>query len=231
MKKDYILVIGGTSGIGLETVKMLNNKNDVIVVGRNFSKILENKNLRTINIPCDISFKEQRTALLDNLEQYNITKIIHCAGIFKIDGMNSKEYKKKYKSIKIGGIEIIEEIIKRHNNIKNVCVISSLYTLLPNIPKLVPLFEKQINILLEKRTIKLKGVISNCIAPGLTKTPLAEKAFGGDAGMKKILEFSPGSRMVDPKEVARKILCLLFQKDIDKKIIAVDGDFLFFVKK
>lgn len=229
------LIIGGTSGIGLETARIACSLGEVIILGRDVSKIADDPTLEgSIKLSFDISQKDKRNELIKELKKHKITKIVHCAGIFRTKNENINEYKKEYKAVKYGGITIIERIVKTNSvnqKVTHVCVVSSLYTRISGFPELVPFFEKRVNQKLEKRAMKIKGVIINCIAPGLTRTPLAEKAFGGEKGMLELLKFAPGSRIVEPKEVAEKINYLLSQNKIKGKIIPVDGDFLAFLKK
>jgi NAD(P)-dependent dehydrogenase (short-subunit alcohol dehydrogenase family) len=86
------LILGGTSGIGLEVVKKLSKKNQVFVLGRNFEKL---NNLNLDNIFClhhevvsfeslDLYFKKELygTAMFDGIlncvgvEGFKMTKLI-----------------------------------------------------------------------------------------------------------------------------------------------------------
>jgi len=232
LNKKKVLIIGGTSGIGLEVAHVFNVDHDVVIIGRDIQKIAGDYLLsESIKISCDIGDERQRQELLEKIKDFGVSKIIHCAGIFKTKIQDEESYEEEYRKIKLGGVDIIKKMISEHpKEITHVCSISSLYTLLPDSFELVPKFEKQIQQELEKEMMSLEGVISNCVAPGMTRTPLAEEAFGGEEGMKKILESVPGSRIVEPKEVADEIYKLSNQNEIDKKVIPVDGDFLKFFK-
>lgn len=224
-----VLIIGGTSGIGLEVAHIFSKDSQVVIVGRDINKISNDPSLKdSIKFSFDIGDEKQREELLKQIKDYDIEKIVHCAGIFKTENQDEKKYEAEYKNVKLGGLEIIKKMIAQHpKEITHICVVSSLYTFLPD--SFSPKFEKQVQKELEKETMELKGVIANCIAPGLVRTPLSEKAFG-EEGMKKLLDYSPGSRIVEPTEVAQEIYKLSNQNEIDKKIIPVDGNYLKFFK-
>ncbi len=232
VNKSKVLILGGTSGIGLEVAHDFAADHDVFIVGRDINKISEDiLLLKSKKFSCDIADKNQREELLEKIKNEGINKIVHCAGIFKTDKQDEKRYEEEYKKVKLGGVEIIKSMISQNpKEITHVCAISSLYTLLPDSFILVPKFEKSIQKELEKEIMSLEGVTANCVAPGLTRTPLAEEAFGGEEGMKKIIESAPGSRIVEPNEVAEEIYMLSNQNEINKKVIPVDGNFLKFFK-
>lgn len=227
--KKKVLIIGGTSGIGLEVAHSFSKDHETFIVGRNIQKINNDPLLNKANkLAFDISDEKQRQELLEEIKNYGISKIVHCAGIFKTDNQDIENYQKEYKDVKLGGIDIIRKMIKESSEkITHVCVISSLYTFLPD--SFVPIFEKRIQQEVEKEVMKLEGVIANCVAPGLTRTPLVERAYGED-GIKKLLEYAPGSRIVEPTEVAQEIYNLSNQSEINKQTIPVDGEYLKFFK-
>lgn len=222
MKNNKILILGGTSGIGFQTAKILSKDNEVVVVGRN-----ENKgNLASVFgniefIQCDISKNKERKELVKKIEKYNIAKIIHCAGIFSKD--KTKEYKKLYKEIKLGGVQIIKELLKT-NNVSHVCAVGSLYTFLPENKDYS--FEKSVHSNLEKDLMKInkENLLINCVAPGLVDTGLSRKGFGEK--FNQVLKDSPGSRVLKPEEVAESIFWLVNQNTINKSIIPIDGGYL-----
>jgi len=225
-----VLIIGGTSGIGLEVARLFSVTREVVIIGRNITKISSDQILKSaLKFSCDIADRQQREELLCQLKSFHIDTIIHCAGIFQTQGQNKSTYEKAYRGVKLGGVEIIRERMRSHpEEVKNVCAVSSLYTFLPD--SFAPKFEKGVQKKIECAVLSLKGVVVNCVAPGLVNTPLTQTAYG-ENGMKEILSHAPGSRLLEPIDVAREIYKLANQEEINGKVIPVDGDFLkFFVK-
>jgi len=223
-----VLIIGGTSGIGLEVARLFSVTREVVIIGRNITKISSDQILKSaLKFSCDIADRQQREELLCQLKSFHIDTIIHCAGIFQTQGQNKSTYEKAYQGVKLGGVEIIRERMRSHpEEVKNVCAISSVYTFLPD--SIVPKFEKGVQEELEREIFSLSGIVANCVAPGLVNTPLTRAAYGED-DMKEILSLAPGSRMLEPMEVAREIYELSNQQEISGKVILVDGDFLKFL--
>ncbi len=222
--KNKVLILGGTSGIGLETAKRFSNESDVFVVGRNEEKGKEVSSLENVNfIQADISTREGREELLKILEKEKITKIIHCAGIFSQN--KTPEYEREYKNVKSGGVEIME-ILGQKDEATHALAISSLYTFLPDDDS--HSLEKRVHEDLERAVFRInernEKLIVNCIAPGLVDTKLARYGFG--ERFHQILKDSPGSRILKPEEIAEVIYWLVNQNIINKSIIPIDGGYL-----
>jgi NAD(P)-dependent dehydrogenase (short-subunit alcohol dehydrogenase family) len=221
MKNKTVIIIGGTSGIGLATAIRFSRGHNVIFVGRDVVKGESAQMLPSIKfIQCDISSEIERAKLIEAVKDENITKIVHCAGIFS-EG-NEESYEQKYEAIKFGGVDLINQLIIS-NRITHVCATSSLYTFLPD--TITPAFEKSVQMKLENAILSLEGIVANCVAPGLTNTPLARKAFGEER-IKELLSLAPGSRIVEPEEVAETIYWLSNQNTITCSVVPVDGGFL-----
>lgn len=75
--KTYFIV-GGTSGIGLETTKLLSKNNRVIVLSRTNRNLVELSNV--VFYPADI------TKSIDDLPQINdsIDGLVYCSGTIKL---------------------------------------------------------------------------------------------------------------------------------------------------
>lgn len=221
---NKVLILGGTSGIGLETAKRFSKENKVFVVGRNEEKGKDASSLENISfIRADISTKEDREELLKILEKEKITKIIHCAGIFSQD--KTPEYEQEYENVKRGGVEVMQ-ILGQKDEATHVLAISSLYTFLPNSDSYK--LEKRVHEDLEKTVLAInkdnEKLVVNCVAPGLVDTKLAREGFG--KRFHEILKDSPGSRILEPEEIAEVIYWLTNQNVIKNQVIPVDGGYL-----
>lgn len=88
LRKDTILITGGTSGIGLEMARQLTEMgNTVIVTGRNPSKLEGvKKELPSVYIyPCDVSNQQEVQSLYHRVtaDFPNLNILINNAGIMR----------------------------------------------------------------------------------------------------------------------------------------------------
>lgn len=220
-----VLIIGGTSGIGLATARLFREDHKVIIIGRNIVKIAADPELYgSLRISFDVSDLREIDGLLAQLEPLGVDKVVHCAGIFRRDGSEDEAYRAAYRATKMGGVELIRRLMALDpGRITHICAVSSLFTLMPD--SLAPSFEKGVQKEMERAILSLDGIITNCVAPGLTRTPMVESAYG-ESGIKEELNRSPRSRLLDPIEVAREIYFLCNQNTITGKVIPVDGGYL-----
>lgn len=223
--KKTVLIIGGTSGIGLETARLFSSDHKVVIIGKNIEKIAKDSTLdgsqKIFFNVCDIKGID---SLLRHLESLGINKIVHCAGIFKRDGSEDETYHQAYQATKMGGVELIRRLMTRYpGRITHVCAVSSLFTLMPD--TLAPSFERGVQKEMEEAILGLQGVVTNCVAPSLVRTPMIEAAYSG-RDIKEFLSNSPGSRILEPIEVAREIYSLCNQEVISGRVIPVDGGYL-----
>lgn len=221
---NKVLILGGTSGIGLETAKRFSKENKVFVVGRNEEKGKEASSLNNVRfIKADISTKEGREELLRILEKEKIAKIIHCAGIFSQN--KTPGYEQEYENVKRGGVEIME-ILGQKDEATHALAISSLYTFLPDDDS--HRLEKRVHQDLERAVFKInernEKLVVNCIAPGLVDTKLSREGFGEK--FHEILKASPGSKLLQPQEIAEAIYWLTNQDKIRNQVIPIDGGYL-----
>lgn len=70
-----------------------------------------------------------------------------------------------------------------------------------------------------------KGVRVNAVAPGLTRTPLAQAILSNEAALKSSTSFHPLGRIGEPEDVAQAIIWLLEDSSswVTGQTIAVDG--------
>jgi len=219
------LIIGGTSGIGLETACLFSSDHDVVIIGRNAEKIADNPTLhRSLTLSVDIRDFMRFDELSRCLADIGVDKVVHCAGIFRRDDSEDEAYRAAYRATKMGGVELIRRLMALDpGHITHVCAVSSLFTLMPD--TLAPFFERGVQKEMEEAILCLRGVITNCVAPSLVRTPMIEAAYK-ECDIEGFLAHSPGSRILEPIEVAREIYFLCNQNTITGKVIPVDGGYL-----
>lgn len=221
--KEKIIIIGGSSGIGLSLAKMFDTLSfNLCVIGRNTEKsqkFFYSKDTELISL--DITNEELVGEFLRSKKSSKITKIANCVGVFS----NNKNalYYRKYRRTKEDGIFLVKKLLKK-NNVTHVVSISSLYTFLPEY--LAPKFETGVQKYVENETLKLSNrVIANCVAPGLTKTPIVVDNYS-QKEIDYILSQSKGASIIEPDYVAGIIASLLFQQEINGKVIPADNGYL-----
>ncbi len=90
--KALAIIVGGSSGMGLETaIKLAKNKNDILIIGKNAGKLaeakatIENKNAMVETVEMNLYNKDQLTNFLVKIENEDrpIKHLVNAAGFFK----------------------------------------------------------------------------------------------------------------------------------------------------
>ncbi len=131
--RKICLITGGSSGMGLETAKLLGKEYDIIIASRNEKKLINAINeLKELGIDAkyqilDMSDKNSIINMIDNLKKIGkIDLLINCAGMSPHMG----DYKKIIDSNAIGNVILNNEILNIMNDgvIINVSSMSSYLT-------------------------------------------------------------------------------------------------------
>jgi len=90
MKEQITIITGGSSGLGLELSKKFAKIGNICIAARNAKKLEEAKNIigeetkyKVVAYKADVSKENEVKALYKNLVQYEILRIINCAGAGK----------------------------------------------------------------------------------------------------------------------------------------------------
>lgn len=138
MHKPYILVTGASSAIGSEIAKVLSLDYNLILHGRNTTKLLKLKN----ELSCDVVLWEYDLTNINNisqnfinfLENNNITDIygfVHVSGstaLFPIKNSYNEQWQTMFNINLFSGIFILRALLKKRyiNNLKSAVFISSI---------------------------------------------------------------------------------------------------------
>ena len=220
------IVVGGSSGIGLETAKLLNQNNRVIVLSRT------NRNLDGLN---KVEFHSADvTKSADELPQINdpIDGIVYCPGTINLKPLKSLKIEDFQNDLEINLLGAVKVINKYFSNIKSAekasIVLFSTVAVQTGMPYHASIASAKGAI--EGLTRSLAAEFSpsirvNCIAPSITNTPLADKLLNNESKLKASEERHPLKRIGSAEEIAHAVEFLLSDKSgfITGQIIKIDG--------
>lgn len=221
------LIAGGTSGIGLETVKLLSKNNDsVIILGR------EKKNtgdiLNTVFYTADIL----RPA--DELPQITepLDGIVYCPGTINLKPFRSLKPEDYQNDLEINLLGAVKLINKYLPNLKAAgkasIVLFSTVAVQTGMPYHASIASAKGAVEGLARSLAAEfapHIRVNCIAPSITSTPLAEKLLNSETKMKSSEERHPLKRIGSAEEIAELTVFLLSDNSgfITGQIIKADG--------
>jgi NAD(P)-dependent dehydrogenase (short-subunit alcohol dehydrogenase family) len=219
------LVTGGTSGIGRATAVAFGRAGaDVVVAGRSVERgeevVAELKDLgsQAMSVRCDVTRSGDVQALVDRtLETYGRLDVaVNSAGIFEFSGPTAECQEEDWDrtvDTNLKGIwlsmkyEIPPMLAQGRGAIVNVAGAFGLIGF-PGAPAYVAAKHGVVG-LTKAATLEYAttGVRINAICPGLTRTPLVERATGGDpVAEEQFASQMPIRRMASADEVAAAVL-------------------------
>ncbi|MFN3873916.1 MAG: SDR family NAD(P)-dependent oxidoreductase [Ignavibacterium sp.] len=220
------LVVGGTSGIGLETTKLLSQNNFVIVLSRN------NKNLDGLN---NIEFHSADvTKSIDELPQIDgsIDGLVYCPGTINLKPLKSlkiEDFQNDFEVNLLGAVKVINKyFINLKSSGKSSIVLFSTVAVQTGMQYHASIASAKGAVEGLTRTLAAEfapNIRVNCIAPSITNTPLAEKLLNNEGKLKASEDRHPLKRIGDAKEIAETVAFLLSDSAsfITGQIIKVDG--------
>ena len=223
--KTY-LVIGGTSGIGLETTKLLSQNNRVIVISRDKKNIDGLSNVEFY--PADV------TKTMDDLPNIDgeINGIVYCPGTINLKPIKSlkiEDFQNDFEVNVLGAVKVINKYFANLKSAENSSIV------------LFSTVAVQTGMQYHASVASAKGAIEgltrslaaefapsirvNCIAPSITNTPLAEKLLNNEAKLKASEDRHPLKRIGNSKEISELVSFLLLENSgfITGQIIKADG--------
>lgn len=223
--KTY-LVVGGTSGIGLETTKLLSQNNRVIVLSRT------NRNLDGQN---NVEFHSADvTKSIDELPSIaeKIDGLIYCPGTINLKPLKSlklEDFQNDFEVNLIGAFKIIN---KYFSNLKSAekasIVLFSTVAVQTGMPYHASVAASKGAVEGLTRSLAAEfapNIRVNCIAPSITNTPLAEKLLNNETKLKASEDRHPLKRIGSAEEIAKTVEFLLSTSSgfITGQIVKVDG--------
>jgi NAD(P)-dependent dehydrogenase (short-subunit alcohol dehydrogenase family) len=220
------LIVGGTSGIGLETTKLLSQNNRVIVISRDKKNIDGWSNVEFY--PADV------TKTMDDLPNIDgeINGIVYCPGTINLKPIKSlkiEDFQNDFEVNVLGAVKVINKYFANLKSAENASIV------------LFSTVAVQTGMQYHASIASAKGAIEgltrslaaefapsirvNCIAPSITNTPLAEKLLNNEAKLKASEDRHPLKRIGNAKEISELVSFLLSENSgfITGQIIKADG--------
>ena len=234
LKNKRVVIIGGSSGIGLATAKMAAAEGaKVIIAGRTESKL----KAAMAEIGNDVD-----TYTVDLTEEASIKALFEQVGSFDhlvITGpapqfghfleLNIEQVHQEFEGKFWGQYRAAWYGAKSISQPGSIVFMSGAYSARP-VPGASSLAAVQAGIegLARGLAIDLSPVRVNVISPGLTDTPIIQSAFADDARLKLYEEQAnmlPAKRIGTPEDIAQSILYLLSNRYVTGSTLFPDGGY------
>ncbi|MBN1302618.1 MAG: SDR family oxidoreductase [Melioribacteraceae bacterium] len=223
--KTY-LIIGGTSGIGLESTKLLSKSDRVIVISR------EKRNLESIsNIEFYQADIRKPAELLPKLSE-QIDGLVYCPGTINLKpfkNLKTEDYQNDFEINLLGIVKVLNRYLDNLKLSGNGSIVL-FSTVAVNTGMRYHASIASAKGAVEGLTRSLAAELApdirvNCIAPSITKTPLAEKLINNETKLKASLDRHPLRRIGNAGDMANLVEFLLTDKSafITGQVIHADG--------
>lgn len=223
--KTY-LIVGGTSGIGLETTKLL-SKNDLVIVLSRAKRNLDGFN----NVEFYSTDVTKPVDEFPNIDSA-INGLVYCPGTINLKPLKSLKIEDFQNDFEVNLLGAVKVINKYFNNLKSSerssIVLFSTVAVQTGMPyhSSIASAKGAVEGLTRSLAAEFAPTIRvNCIAPSITNTPLAEKLLNSESKLKASEDRHPLKRIGDAEEIAKTVLYLLSESAnfITGQIIKVDG--------
>ena len=224
MKKN-ILIVGGSKGIGLETVNLLENKHNLFVLSRS-KENLEGKNITHFTF----DVLEDDIAALDLPDR--LDGLVFCPGSINLKPFKMLKPSAFEEDINLNFLSLVKITHKLIDKLKKSDQASIVYFSTVAVQTGMPFHTS---------VAAAKGAIEgfarslaaeyapsfrvNVIAPSLTNTPLASRLLGNDKKKEKMDERHPLKRVGTPHDIAAMTAFLLSEDSswMTGQVLGVDG--------
>jgi len=223
MEKN-ILLIGGSTGIGLEIANQLVKENNVIVASRNKGEL--NDDIKHLEFD----------VLKDNIEDLDLPEKIHglvyCPGSINLKPfkmLKHKDFEEEMNLNFLSLIKVVQGVMPKLKEAENASLVFfSTVAVKVGMPFHTSVAAAKGAIEGFAKSLAAEYAPSlrvNVIAPSLTDTPLAEKLLSNDSKKDKMSERHPLKRVGNAKDIANAATFLLSDENswITGQIIGVDG--------
>ena len=228
MEKRNIFVVGGSSGIGLEIVRILSQKGHNVFVGSRKNDQL--KGLEGVNhLKLDVTAESLRFDGLPNA----LDGMVYCPGTIQLrpfQRLSIDDFMADLNVNYLGAVKSIQGVITRLKKSKSVSSVVLFSTVAVNTGMPFHASISGAKGAVEGLTRSLAAEFAprirfNAIAPSLTDTPLAQSLLSSDEKRKASADRHPLKRIGSAREIAGVAVHLLSEDSawITGQVFSVDG--------
>ncbi len=225
LKDKNILIVGGSSGIGLALTKQLEQSNRVFVASRSNESL---QGIQCEHIPYDVvNDMLDTSALPDQLDGF-----VYCPGTINLrpfKALKAEAFKTDFEVNVMGAIKTLQAVLGKLNNAAPASVVFfSTVAVQTGMPfhASVATAKGALEGLARSLAAELAPKIRvNVIAPSLTTTPLADKFLNNETKLEKANQRHPLGRVGSAEEIAAAAAFLLGDTSgwMTGQIMHIDG--------
>ena len=225
IKNKNILIIGGSSGIGLALADLLSSSNNIYVASRS------SDNLAGLNVH-HITFDATSGNLDTSLLPEKLDGFVYCPGSINLrpfKGLSVEAFEKDFQINVTGAINSLKNILGNLSASGNASIVFfSTVAVQTGMPfhSSVAASKGAIEGLTRSLAAEFAPKIRvNAIAPSLVNTPLASKFLNNDTKLEKANERHPLGRIGSAKEIAQAAAFLLGEESswMTGRVLQLDG--------
>lgn len=229
LKDKNILIVGGTSGIGLETARQLKEKGaNVITASRKNSEAAENEGLRHLVLDV-LQFDDSFAAQLPEV----VHGLVYCPGSIKLkpfERLQSDDFRNDFELNVLGAVQVLKAVVPLLKKAEGASVVlfssvaaqvgmpyhASIATAKAAIQGLT------ISLAAEYATANIRF---NAVAPSLTDTPLAASLLSTPEKKEASGKRHPLGRIGQPLDMAQAAVFLLSEDSawMTGQVLHLDG--------
>ena len=225
IKNKNILIIGGSSGIGLALADLLSSSNNIYVASRSSDNLA---GLNAHHITFDATSEILDTSLLPE----KLDGFVYCPGSINLrpfKGLSVEAFEKDFQINVTGAINSLKNVLGNLSASGNASIVFfSTVAVQTGMPfhSSVAASKGAIEGLTRSLAAEFAPKIRvNAIAPSLVNTPLASKFLNNDTKLEKANERHPLGRIGSAKEIAQATAFLLGEESswMTGRVLQLDG--------